>query len=233
MRSAMPSARAPSMRRHLERRRGRQRPRIAGRELVQERRLAHRLEHVEVVVAGGAVGAETDGHAGALHRDHRRRCRSPASCCSRDCATRRRAARPRIAMSAGVEPARACAASVRPPQKPIDSRNCVGVVLCFVLRDLDLVRGLGEVDDQRAPLRDRRARADRLQRRRVERVHRVRRDRRRRSGRPLPLPDERRRRGRGRRPASSRPATGNWMMVWPSTPRRPASFVAAAISSSK
>ena len=27
--------------------------------------------------------------------------------------------------------------------------------------------------------------------------------------------------------------TGNWMMVWPRTPRMPASFVAAAISSSK
>ena len=36
----------------------RHRGRIARRELGEERRLAHRLEHVEIVVAGGAVGAE-------------------------------------------------------------------------------------------------------------------------------------------------------------------------------
>ena len=57
---SMPSAARPVDRRHLERDRRRDRARIAGDELVQERRLAHRLEHVEVVVAGGAVGAEAD-----------------------------------------------------------------------------------------------------------------------------------------------------------------------------
>ena len=41
-------------------------------ELVQKRRLAHRLEHVEVVVAGGAVGAEAERDAGLQVLQHRR-----------------------------------------------------------------------------------------------------------------------------------------------------------------
>ena len=45
---------------------------IVGRQLVEEGRLAHRLEHVEVVVAGRAVGAEADGNAGRAHRRDRR-----------------------------------------------------------------------------------------------------------------------------------------------------------------
>ena len=39
-------------------------PRILRRQLVQKRRLAHGFEHVEVVVAGRAVGAESERHAG-------------------------------------------------------------------------------------------------------------------------------------------------------------------------
>ena len=40
--------------------------------LREERRLAHGLEHVEVVVAGGAVGAEAERDAGAQILRHRR-----------------------------------------------------------------------------------------------------------------------------------------------------------------
>ena len=51
--------------RHVQRRRA-PAPRVGSlrRQLVQERRLPHRLEHVEVVVAGGAVGAEAERDAG-------------------------------------------------------------------------------------------------------------------------------------------------------------------------
>ncbi len=56
---------------HLERRGRRDGARIAGDQLVEERRLAHGPEHVQVVVARGAVGAETDGNARLPHRLHR------------------------------------------------------------------------------------------------------------------------------------------------------------------
>ena len=69
-------------------------PRVGSlrRELGEERRLAHRLEHVEVVVAGGAVGAEAERDAGRQVLRRPARCRSPASCCFRGCARRRRRA---------------------------------------------------------------------------------------------------------------------------------------------
>ena len=67
-------------------------------------------------------------------------------------------------------------------------------------------------------------RAARLQRRRVERVERVRRHRRRDQRVALALRDERARCAPGLRPASWRRRTGNWMIVWPRTPRRPASL---------
>ena len=71
----------PDLGRHAERARsthGRHReggpssdhPRVAALQLVQERRHPHRLEHVEIVVAGGAVRAEPDGHSsGEIGRD--------------------------------------------------------------------------------------------------------------------------------------------------------------------
>ena len=52
------------MGRHLEGRAGADRTRIARGQLVEKRRLAHRLEHVEVVVAGGAVGPKPDRDPG-------------------------------------------------------------------------------------------------------------------------------------------------------------------------
>ena len=61
----------------------RHRARIARLQLVQERRLAHGLEHVEVVVARRAVGAEADVDARRAHRRAPAPCRSPASCCFR------------------------------------------------------------------------------------------------------------------------------------------------------
>ena len=95
-RVSMPERARAVDRRHLERDRRGNRAGIAGGQLVQERRLAHRLEHVEVVVAGGAVGAEADGNAGRAHRRRPARRRSPASCCSRDCATTPTCRRARI-----------------------------------------------------------------------------------------------------------------------------------------
>ena len=53
--------------RHLRRHRGG----IARRQLREERRLTHRLEHVEVVVARGTVGAECQVHAGRQILQHR------------------------------------------------------------------------------------------------------------------------------------------------------------------
>ena len=46
--------------------------RIHGHQLLLERGLPHGLEHVEVVVAGGAVGAEPDVDAGFAVADDRR-----------------------------------------------------------------------------------------------------------------------------------------------------------------
>ncbi len=61
---SMPSARAPSMVAiSSAARAGMARGSLVA-QLVQEGRLAHRLEHVEIVVAGRAVGAEADRDAG-------------------------------------------------------------------------------------------------------------------------------------------------------------------------
>ena len=117
----MPERPGAADRRHVERRLRRHRGRIARRQLGEERRLAHRLEHVEVVVAGGAVGAEAE------RRRRRPGTSSPAPTplasfmlLSGLCETPT-LRRFRIAMSSSVTQT-PCAASVRGPQKPIDSR---------------------------------------------------------------------------------------------------------------
>ena len=220
--ASMPSARAPPIVAISSAVRAGTARGSLGLQLVQERRLPHRLEHVEVVVAGGAVGAEADGDAG---RAHARRPAVPlasfmllSGLC--ETPTWRRA---RIAMSAGVTQT-PCAASVRGPQKPIDSRYRAGVALYCSLRRLHFVVRLGEVDEDRRVRRDRPARA-----------------------RPSASPRRactsqcgatagtiRSSPANSLMNASARAspsagvfasATGNWMIVWPSTPRRPASFV--------
>ena len=66
------------------------------RQLGQKRRLPHRLEHVEVVVAGGPVGPEPQRRRRPPDTSSPAPSRWRASCCSRDCATRRPAAGARI-----------------------------------------------------------------------------------------------------------------------------------------
>ena len=91
---------------------------------------------------------EPGAHARAPSTRAPRRCRWRASCCSRDCAPRRRRVWP--ASSCPRRRARrACAASDRPFQTPSDSRYCVGDCVMRVLDDLDLVLRLGQVDQQR------------------------------------------------------------------------------------
>ena len=64
----MPSARRPADRRHLQRRRAPSAPRVASLcSLCRSDGLPHRLEHVEIVVARRAVGAEPDRDAGAKY----------------------------------------------------------------------------------------------------------------------------------------------------------------------
>ncbi len=70
-----------------------------------------------------------------------------------------------------------CAASVRGPKNPIESRNPTGVALCFSRRDLHLVLGFGEMDDDRHVLAIGEL-PHLLQRLGLEGIHRVRRDRR-------------------------------------------------------
>ena len=99
------------------------------RELVQERRLAHRLEHVQVVVAGRAIGAEPDRHAGRAQRRHRRGAAGQLHVALGIVRHADLALRAGSAMSAGVR-CTPCAASVRGPKKPSESRYATGVALC-------------------------------------------------------------------------------------------------------
>ena len=158
---------------HLERGPRAQRPRIDVGVLVQQRRDTHRLEHVEVVVAGRAVGAEADADVGAQIGRHRRR---PARQLHVALGIVRDADAARLedrdvgigdpdavrAEHAGAEEAEAVEIRDRRRLEPL-------------LRGLNLVARLGEMD-QRGDVVTPRQIARGLQRRAVERVHRMRRD---------------------------------------------------------
>ena len=146
---------------------------IGGLQLVQERGHAHRLEHVEVVVAGGAVGAQAERHAGSqVAGDRRGAARQlhvafgvvrhadaallqDARCRHRTPTRRARPARPG-------------------PRKPRLSRYAVGDIAKRSCAALDLVARLGQVDERRHAVLARQL-ARGLQRGAVQRVHRVRR----------------------------------------------------------
>ena len=63
---------------------------IAADTLGQQRRQPHFLEHVEIVVRRGAVGADADVEPELQHAARRARCRRRASGCSSDCGRRPR-----------------------------------------------------------------------------------------------------------------------------------------------
>ena len=122
---AEPSAARAADGRHLQRDAGAGSARGSlARHLLQERGLPHRLEHVEVVVAGRAVGAEPDRDAGR-HTPRPAPCRSPASCCFRGCARRRR---PRLQHRHVVGPSHTpCAPECAAPEAERRRRYAVGV----------------------------------------------------------------------------------------------------------
>ena len=92
MRPSMPSARAPRIVAISSTVRALSVDGIHGLVLVEQRRHAHRLEHVQVVVARRSVGPETDRDTGPQVGWNRSRRRLPSSCCFPDCARRRRRA---------------------------------------------------------------------------------------------------------------------------------------------
>ncbi len=166
-------------------------------------------------------------------RPHRRRlarCRSRASCCSPDCARRRRPARRGCGCrraSRGRHGPRAYAAT---PGWPAARSRCVsryrtGVALCC-LRAIAISSRVSARWMMSGASCSLRGSLDRLQHRRVERVHRVRRKRWRDQIVAGELLDETRCRASSPSAGVFASATGNWMMVWPSTPRSPASRVA-------
>ena len=146
--------------------------------LGKKRRLAHRLEHVEVVVARRAIGAQSDGDAGLAHEAtgpwlHRSR----ASCCFPDCAPRHLPPREQAPMSAGDRARRRGRPASRSPeadqtQGPPPVSPCVASVRSAISSDVSarwMITGARVAIGQRA---------NGLERGRVERVHRVRRERR-------------------------------------------------------
>ena len=121
IRSPRPSAPAPVDRRHLERRRAGSAPgsRVASLWRNAAWRIASNMSR-SLLLAAPSVPSPTRMPA-AVARRHRRARRSPASCCSRDCAPRRPSGAARIA----CRPASShtpCAAIVGRPQNPSDSR---------------------------------------------------------------------------------------------------------------
>ena len=223
----MPSARAPSIVAISSARPRRHGARIARLQLVQERRLPHRLEHVEIVVAGGAVGAEAD--ARRRRRASRRpwRCRSPASCCSRDCATRRRGGAPGSRCRPASPRRRARRASAAPR-----SRSTRGTAsasrLCSRLEVFTSSAVSARWISTGACLRSASARTAFSVA--VSSVYIA-------CGatagtiRSSPANSLMNASARASPSAGVfASATGNWMIVWPSTPRRPASLVDAARS---
>ena len=156
--ASIPSARAPPMRRHLERGRARSRP----------------ADRPSAACAGTTPAASPRTCRGRCCWPRRRcrgraatpprgtpgpaPCRSRASCCSRGCATRRRRARCRIAISAS-DTQTPCAARTPGPQKSERSRYADRSRVEAFLRHLHLVARLGEVDEHRHAVLARTARA--------------------------------------------------------------------------
>jgi hypothetical protein len=139
---------------------------------VQERRRAHRLEHVEVVVAGSAVSAQADGNARAEVTGH-----------GRDAARQLHVAlgvvrygdvmRLERGNLRGGDPHAVRREHPRAEESQslqIGDRGC----LAALLRRFRFVRRLGQVDEGRHAMALRQL-ARRHQRRAVERVHRMRR----------------------------------------------------------
>ncbi len=116
-------------------------------QLLQKGRLAHRLEHVEVVVAGSTVGAEADGHAGALHLVTGAAPLASFMLLSGLCdtATRRLAENARCPPGVRWTP---CAASVRSPRSR-STRGTASASSCICPARPCARRRLGEVDDDR------------------------------------------------------------------------------------
>ncbi len=140
---------------------------------MKECRLAHGLEHVEVVVACGTVGAEANGNAGGAHRRYRRH---PTGQLHVALGIVRNADVPaRQDLNLGrrqVDPM--CRNRPRPPEaQRLEVLRGRGVIL--LVRRGNFIPGFREMDDDRnvQPVGQRTAR---LQRRAVEGVHRVRRN---------------------------------------------------------
>ena len=122
--------------------------RIAGRVLGQERGRQHLLEHVEVVVAGGAVGAQAQPQPFRQHLARPAPRPTRASCCSAGSGRRRRPPPSGCARSPGVSQT-PCAPSTPLRRKP-EVAQVLGGRLAVALAHLSLlVRRLGEVDEDR------------------------------------------------------------------------------------
>ena len=136
--------------RHLQHGRGGRGGGIAGGVLGQQRGRHHLLEHVEVVVAGRAVGAQAQAHALGEHLAHRAPPPRRASCCSAGSGPRPRS---RLLQQRAVARRRATrrARPSTPLRRKPRSRRCLGGRLAVPLAHLLLlVLRLGDVDEERA-----------------------------------------------------------------------------------
>ena len=147
IRASMPNARAPPMVAIVEGFAGRDHRRIVRHQLVQERRLPHRLEHVEIVVAGRPVGARARASHLPSGTPAPAPCRWRASCCSRGCARRPRHA-PAARPPRPADPDAVRGERTRGPELDAVQERRRALLVAF-LRNLHLVLGFCQVDQER------------------------------------------------------------------------------------